>query len=154
MKELFTYYEGDLDVFIAESLITKDTLIKRVITIASDTLISDLNDKGVDIDNTFRHTLDNNAIRHVIKIHGSSNELLRGQIPITNSDLILIPEIVSSYDKITVDKNSRKQDVIIYTKAMEDGITFYVEEIRKGRRELAASSMYKRKKGDSPTLID
>ena len=62
MKELFTYYEGDLDVFIAESLITKDALIKRVITIVSDTLISDLNDKGIVIDNTFRHTLDNNAL--------------------------------------------------------------------------------------------
>lgn len=154
MKELFKYYEGDLNVFIAESLITKDLLIKRIISLVSDTLISDLKEKGVVIDNTFKHTLDNNAIRHVIKVHGSSNELLRGQIPITDSDLLLIPEIVSSYDKITVDKNSRKQDVIIYTKTMKDGISFFVEEIRKGRHELAASSMYKRKKGDSPTLID
>ena len=31
---------------------------------------------------------------------------------------------------------------------------FCVEEIRLGRHELAASSMYKRKKDNSPTLID
>ena len=37
---------------------------------------------------------------------------------------------------------------------MDDGITYYVEEIRLGRHELAASTMYKRKKDDSPTLID
>jgi hypothetical protein len=30
----------------------------------------------------------------------------------------------------------------------------HVEEIRLGRHELAASTMYKRKKDDSPTLID
>ena len=58
-----------------------------------------------------------------------------------------IPEIVASYEALTTEKNKRGQDVIIYT-------TFYVEEIRLGRHELAASTMYKRKKDDSPTLID
>ena len=59
-----------------------------------------------------------------------------------------------SYESLTTEKNKRGQDVIIYTKTMDDGITFYVEEIRLGRHELAASTMYKRKKDDSPTLID
>ena len=79
---------------------------------------------GITIDETYRHTLDNSAVRHAVKSHGSPKEVLRGQ------------------------------DVIIYTKTMDDGITFYVEEIRLGRHELAASTMYKRKKDDSPTLID
>ena len=65
-----------------------------------------------------------------------------------------IPVIVGSYEALTTEKNKRGQDVIIYTKTMDDGITFYVEEIRLGRHELAASTMYKRKKDDSPTLID
>ena len=72
---------------------------------------------------------------------------MRGQIPITDDDLMRIPEIVASYEALTTEKNKRGQDVIIYT-------TFYVEEIRLGRHELAASTMYKRKKDDSPTLID
>jgi len=29
MNELFSYYEGELDVFISESLIIKDTLLKE-----------------------------------------------------------------------------------------------------------------------------
>ena len=151
---MFAYYEGRLEDFIAKSLDTKDTLVKCVISAASERLISDLQDMGVVIDGTYRHTLDNSAVRHVIKTHGSAKEELRGQIPISNADLMRISEIVSSYDTIAVEKNRRTQDVIIYTKTMEDGTTFYVEEIRGGRHELAASSMYKRKKEDSPTQID
>ena len=143
-----------MEDFIAKSLETKDTLVKCVISEASERLISDLLNVGVVIDNTYRHTLDNSAVRHVIKSHGSAKEELRGQIPISNTDLMRISEIVSSYDTIAVEKNRRLQDVIIYTKTMEDGITLYVEEVRVGRHELAASSMYKRKKEDSPTQID
>ena len=79
--------------------------------------------------------------------HIRSEDELRGQIPITDKDLMLIPEIVSDYASISTEKNRRGQDVIIYTKTMEEGITFYVEEIRLGRHELAASTIYKRKKG-------
>lgn len=154
MADLFAYYEGELKDFIAEALITKDTLLKRVISMASESLVSDLRDLGIIIDDTWRHTLDNSAVRHALKSHGSPKEVLRGQIPIKDKDLMLIPEIVASYESLSVEKNKRGQDVIIYTKTMEDGITFYVEEIRLGRRELAASTMYKRKKDDSPTQID
>ncbi len=84
MNELFSYYEGELDVFISESLIIKDTLLKR---------------------------------------------------------------IISSYDSLTTDKNQRGQDVIIYSKDMGNNLTLFVEEIRLKRHELAASTMYKKKKG-------
>ena len=133
--------------FIAEALITKDALLKRVISTASQALVNDLQDPGIVIDDTYKHTLDNSAVRHAIKTHGLPKEVLRGQIPITNDDLMRIPEIVSSYEALTTEKNKRGQDVIIYTKTMADGITFYVEEIRLGRHELAASTMYKKKKG-------
>lgn len=64
------------------------------------------------------------------------------------------PEILTSYDSLSVKKNKRGQDVVIFSRKMSDDITCYVEEIRLGRRELAASTMYKRKKDGSPTLID
>ena len=147
MPDLFKYYEGELRDFIAEALNTKDTLLKRVISTATETLVEDLGDMGILIDETYLHTLDNSAVRHAIKSHGSAKDELRGQIPITDKDLMLISDIVSDYESISTEKNRRGQDVIIYTKTMEDGITFYVEEIRLGRHELAASTMYKRKKG-------
>lgn len=154
MPDLFTYCEVELKDFIAEALITKDTLLKRVISTATESLVNDLQVMGITIDETYRHTLDNSAVRHAVKSHGSPKEVLRGQIPITDDDLMRIPEIVASYEALTTEKNKRGQDVIIYTKTMDDGITFNVEEILLGRHELAASTMYKRKKDDSPTLID
>lgn len=79
---------------------------------------------------------------------------MRGQIPITEDDFMLIPYIVSSYEYYYVEKNRRGQGVIVYSKTMSDVNFFYVEEIRLGRHELAAVTMYKRKKDDSPTLIE
>lgn len=154
MINLFSYYVGELKDFIDKALTTKDYLIKIIISDTSESLIHDLGNIGIDIDATFRHTLDNNAVRHVIKRHGNINEEFRGQTPITEEDLLLIPEIVSSYESISTKKNHRGQDVIVYTKTFSDGISYYVEEIRIGRHELAAITMYKRKKDSSPTLID
>ena len=53
MNELFSYYEGELDVFISESLIIKDTLLKRIISEVSDNLIKELKQKGIEIDTTY-----------------------------------------------------------------------------------------------------
>ncbi|MBQ1882293.1 MAG: hypothetical protein II159_03185 [Bacteroidales bacterium] len=110
-------------------------------------MIKELKQKGIEIDTTYRHTLDNSAICHSLKNHGNKKEELRGQIPVTASDLMKIPEIISSYDSLTTDKNQRGQDVIIYSKDMGNNLTLFVEEIRLKRHELAASTMYKKKKG-------
>ena len=47
MNVLFKYYEGELKDFIAEALVTKDTLIKRVISPASERLVVDLKSHGI-----------------------------------------------------------------------------------------------------------
>ncbi len=109
--------------------------------------MKDLREVGLIIDNSYQHVLDNSALRHIIKTHGSLKEDLRGQIPITEKDFFFIPEIVNSYETISKEINRRGQDVIIYSKTYEDGLIFYVEEIRPGRHELAACTMYKKKKG-------
>ena len=75
MPDLFTYCEVELKDFIAEALITKDTLLKRVISTATESLVNDLQDMGITIDETYRHTLDNSAVRHAIKSHGSPKEV-------------------------------------------------------------------------------
>ena len=126
MKELFTYYEGGLEDFINEALVTKDRLVKRIISIPTESLIHDLSAQRIEIDRSF---------------------LLRGQIPITCLDLLKIPDIVSDYDSLSTDKNKRGQDLIIYSKSFNQDNTYYVEEIRLGRHELAACSIYKKKKG-------
>lgn len=121
---------------------------------ASSNLVKMLGDMGAIVDESYRHVIDNNAIRHILKTHGGKSEILRGQIPITQRDMYRIPTIFSEYDTINIDNNRREQTLVIYTKTFDDGVLFYVEEIRLGRRELAASTLYKRKKEDSPTLIE
>lgn len=154
MNELFSYYAGGLEDFIVDALITKGTLIKRVISNTTPELVNDLRLKGVNIDVSWKHTLDNNAVRHIINSHGTSMEELRGQVCISTSDLLIIPEIINSYDTLTIEMNRRGQDIIIYSKILPVEEVFYVEEVRIGRRELAASTMYKRKKENSPTQMD
>jgi len=66
----------------------------------------------------------------------------------------LIVIVLDNYDTISIGRNRRGQEIIIYSMEMNDGVTCYVEELRLGRRELAASTMYKRKKENSPTLMD
>lgn len=147
MDVLFKYYEGELRDFIAEALVTNNALIKRIISPVSERLVADLQSLGIIIDKSYNHTLDNYAARHVMKNHGNTREELRGQIPITYQDLIRIPDIVNNYECLTTRKNRRNQDIIIYSRVMDENVTYYVEEIRRGRKELAASTMYKRKKG-------
>ena len=50
-----------------------------------------------------------------------------------------------NYDEVFTDTNKRNQVVITYVKSYPDGTTYYVEEVRVGRKELAADTMYKRK---------
>lgn len=154
MNKMFSYYEGKLEEFISDSLHTQGSLIKRVISEVSAHLVMDLHNYSIFIDTSWKHTLDNNAVRHIIRSHGSDSELLRGQIPITDRDLLLIPIVLDNYDTISIGRNRRGQEIIIYSMEMNDGVTCYVEELRLGRRELAASTMYKRKKENSPTLMD
>ena len=153
-SKLFSYYVGNMNKLIKASALSGNTLIKSQLSMASSNLVKMLGDMGAIVDESYRHVIDNNAIRHILKTHGGKSEILRGQIPITQRDMYRIPTIISEYDTINIDNNRRGQTLVIYTKTFDDGVLFYVEEIRLGRRELAASTLYKRKKEDSPTLIE
>ena len=154
MKKGFAYYEGPLESFVELAINTQGTLIKRIIADVNDRLVEELCVHGIAIDMSYNHTIDNNAIRHIMKCHGIEEEALRGQIPVDKADLLTIPEVLSSYDSLSALKNRRGQDVIVFSKLFENSVCFYVEEVRLGRHELAAITLYKRKKEDSPTLID
>jgi hypothetical protein len=93
----------------------------------------------------YHHTIDNYAVRHMLKEHGNvAREAARGQIALTPEDIARIPEIISSPDSVEAAPNSRQgKQGIRYIKSL-DGTVYYVEEIRTGRKQLAAATMYKR----------
>lgn len=111
-----------------------------------DWLVNKATEYGLDIKG-YEHSIDVSAIKHIIKKHGNqSREQARGQVAITEKDIISIPSVVSNPDFIVFGtKTSSGLDGILYVKTMPDGTTNYVEEVRTGKNTLSAKSMWKQK---------
>ena len=141
----FNFFTGTIKELIAATRKKGSSLIKKVLSAASNRLIADLKDKGVDISPEYNHTIDNNAINHALNRHSSDKEKEQGQIPLTEKDIENVNDVIDNYDEIKTEKNSRGQDIIIYKKRYTDGTTLYVEEVRTGRKKLAMASMRKQR---------
>lgn len=97
----------------------------------------------------YKRIIDKSSVNHTIKQHGDTKaEKLRGQIAVTLKDFELVPEIATSKNIIHVSKNKFGNDIILY-EAIIKNTFYYVEEVRKGRKELCMTTMYKRK----PTIL-
>ena len=93
----------------------------------------------------FKRIIDKSSINHAIKEHGNvKTEASRGQIAITKKDFELIPQIVKSENVIYSGKSKAGIDCILY-EIVINNTYYYVEEIRKGKKELCLKSLYKRK---------
>ena len=93
------------------------------------------------------HDIENSAITHIDDKHGKVNlEAKRGQIAITEKDLFNIPDIINNPDFIAFGaKDENGKDLITYVKNMPDGSTFFIEEVRTGKKTLSTKSMRKYK---------
>ena len=131
MNNSFSYFEGSLEDYLAY---IKDIGDNRLVKIKLAPVGS------------FCHVLDNFAVKHIMHRHGNKRESLRGQIPVTHSDLLLIPFILSNYDSCSPGKCNNGNHAIIYTKEIEEVTYTLIEEVRTGHSELATSTLYKRKK--------
>jgi phage-Barnase-EndoU-ColicinE5/D-RelE like nuclease3 len=106
---------------------------------------------GVDLDvSGFRHTVDTYAAQHSFTRHGSAaSEVPRGQFPLTADDWASIPDVLATPDLVRyLGRTSVGRESIGYWKRV-DGHILYVEEVRTGRRTLAAVSMRKYRAGDA-----
>ena len=140
MGTLFSYFEGNLEEYLTYIHQIKDNrLVKTRLAPAAA-----LEDIG--IDESYYHVLDNFAVNHILHRHGGKRELLRGQIPVSFRDLLLIPEIFGNYDSRASGISKNGNPVIIYTKDIDNQTYILIEEIRKGHLELATSTLYIRKK--------
>ena len=147
MKDLlFRYSELPLAGFLAEAAQTKDRLIKCRICPVSAELVLRLEGMPQSIDPEYRHVMDNFSYHHIRARHSGKREILRGQIPITDNDFIRIPEIIARYDSLVLSTNKIGNDVLLYRRMFDDGILYLAEEIRRGRKELAICTLYKRKR--------
>ena len=148
---LFQYFAGTLSELISRAKASAQGLIKKVIAPVSSRLKDDLAQQGVELDDNYKHVIDNNAIRHTLNNHSGSSEEKRGQIPVTESDFDRIEDVVENYDSIVVDNGKRGNINILYSKTYADGTTIYIEEKRNKRKELAMVTMWQMK---NSTLTD
>ena len=144
MNGLFSYFDGSLNDFLTHIKAIRDnSLVKiRLSRLTPETLTKLL---PIRVDASFYHVLDNFAVNHIITKHTNEKEELRGQTILQDSDFLLIPYIVSNYDSLQIE-NLKNKTTISYTKVCYGYVYFYIEEVRKGRRELAGVTFYKRKK--------
>ena len=95
----------------------------------------------------YYHVLDSHAVHHAMKKHGDERERLRGQLPITRSDFLYLPMVVTKPDSIEfAGKTKPGRNALLYKKSIGEEILFLVEEIRTGRKQLAMVTLYKKER--------
>ncbi|MBV6342989.1 hypothetical protein [Candidatus Magnetobacterium casense] len=96
---------------------------------------------GIDLTG-YERTIDNQAINHILTEHSDpKREAARGQRVVTKEDIKRIPDIVELPDDISLGKTPRGLDTIKYIKKI-NGDVYYVEEVRTGKQNIAAKTMY------------
>lgn len=92
---------------------------------------------------SFSHSVDQSALNHIQSLHGTeATELARGQLPVRDTDIAQIPEIVKNYDSVRFDLVSKLgRPMVAYAKNTPDGALLYFEEAHNKRHDLAALSM-------------
>lgn len=98
---------------------------------------------GINLNN-YNISLKTDAIRHIMNNHSNANrENSRGQIPITENDILNIPDIINNYDSIKKSgRTEQNKDAITFLKNI-DGNTIVVTYVSDKHNNLEIQTMYK-----------
>lgn len=138
-----------IDEFLKEGNLKSSVKKELVLGAAGDALVKNASKNGINIKG-FTHSLDNFFVNHIIKKHGDEKtEAKRGNVHITAEDIKNIPDILQSPDFIIYGtKTKTGNKAIVFAKKINNS-TIFVEEIRTGKKTLAAQTLYK-----TPRTID
>ena len=100
----------------------------------------------------YTHMIDKSAINHIFKNHGVGREWRQQHIPVTEEDILRVPEIVANPDSSKKLPQKSRDIECIEHKKRDDGITFIVEEVRTGKKRLALKSIHKVTTGAGATV--
>lgn len=132
-----------IDEFLKEGDLKSSVKKKLVLGAAGDALVKNASKNGINIKG-FTHSIDNFFINHVLNRHGNKKtETKRGNINVTAEDIKNIPDILQTPDFIIYGTKTRNGNkAIVFAKNINSS-TIFVEEIRTGRKKLAAQTLYK-----------
>ena len=85
----------------------------------------------------YAHTVDESAIRHIVKGHGINAKLPHDQLPVTGQDIEHVGDIIAAATRIENDENLLRYEADL------GRYLIVVEEIRTGKKELALKTMRK-----------
>lgn len=103
---------------------------------------------NIDIEN-YNISLKNDAIRHILNHHAKKSEILRGQIPITLNDFLLIPFIIVNYDKVYLSGYTDKGKPSITFEKKINNNYFLINYVQDKSKSLEVQTMYKAKKNSA-----
>ena len=118
--------------------------VSATIGVVSDEFAALASQYGYDIKG-YSHTIDNFFVSHAMKQHGDKEaEERRGNIAITHSDIRNVFSVYSHPDYIIFGtKTKTGNPAIVYVKNIGNS-TIFVEDVRSGKKELAAQTLYKK----------
>lgn len=99
---------------------------------------------GIDIHN-YNVVLKNHSIRHILKNHSTSNEILRGQIPVSKKDFLLIPKIILTYDNIIHSGYTAQNKIAIKITKKTNYNYYIILYVSDKSKSLEIQTLYKRK---------
>ena len=93
----------------------------------------------------YSHSVGQSAIKHIRNRHGDGEvEGRRGQLPVTADDVARIPDIVTTYDDIRTDlKTDQGAQRVAYSKAVDDGVLVYIEDVSRKRNDMRGVTLWK-----------
>ena len=137
----------DMSEDIKDIYSKKEQFIKLNLSPASDWLIKKEKEVGIDISG-YMHQITTDFMKHTLNNHGDEkSEEQRGNIAITEDDFTNIQSVFEKPDLVVFGLRRKNEDMIIYTKKLEDGTTVYMEEILSSKKNqaLRSKTMYKSK---------
>ena len=132
--------------FIAESLNINNAPKTLLLRQVSDKEVrSIMKVTGIDVSG-YSHALNSSDIRHILNSHGVGKEKQKDQIPLTEDDLSLIPDILDSPEEITKGSPSyRGEPTIRYIKSDPSGSYTVVEVVKQKGKLLSVKTMWKKR---------
>ena len=99
---------------------------------------------GINIYN-YNVVLKNNSIRHILKKHSTSNEILRGQIPVSKNDFLLIPKMILTSDSIIHSGYTAQNKIVLKITKKTNYNYHIILYISDKSKSLEIQTLYKRK---------
>ncbi len=93
----------------------------------------------------YRRLIERDTVAHIERRHGEKSKIVKnGGLATRSEDYAHIDAIVRDFDRVAAGKTDQGKPALIYEKKIGEYF-YYVEEVRKGTRTLATTTLYREK---------